>query len=281
VTPAPTPDDLACDLAADLALCEAAPSGPWEWKQVYEISARGRPGFAVHWAIESPESAARDSVACSHTVLFADYPRDVDGRPLSEVPSLKLMAAARAGWPAALRRALAAEAEREAAWRECATLRHDLTEVCREAAAAVARRDQLQAFKDWVHAYLDARGVPADPDPDGTRQHGCRIGGRMRWVFDRIAELDRLNAALGERVTAQAEALARRAEGPAWHDAPPAPGIYVTREADRDGYPCGNGYCIVTDPADAAAGWPHYRWFGPIPADPDRGVSQPRPEGQR
>lgn len=41
---------------------------------------------------------------------------------------------------------------------------------------------KLQAFKDWVHAYLDAHGVPKE-FPDGSHsKEGCRIGDRMDWV---------------------------------------------------------------------------------------------------
>jgi hypothetical protein len=50
-------------------------------------------------------------------------------------------------------------------------------------------RDKLQAFKNWVHDYLDGQGVPHDPDPEGNARHGCRIGGRMNWLVARIAEL--------------------------------------------------------------------------------------------
>lgn len=48
--------------------------------------------------------------------------------------------------------------------------------------------NKLQAFKDWVHAYLDAQGVPKEfPDGPHTRE-GCRIGDRMDWL---VAELKR------------------------------------------------------------------------------------------
>lgn len=43
-------------------------------------------------------------------------------------------------------------------------------------------RDKLLAFKTWVHSWLDANGVPADPDPEKTASTGCRIGGRMEWL---------------------------------------------------------------------------------------------------
>ncbi len=39
-------------------------------------------------------------------------------------------------------------------------------------------RDKLQKFKDYVHARLDAAGVPTDPDSP-HKAEGCRIGGRL------------------------------------------------------------------------------------------------------
>ena len=58
---------------------------------------------------------------------------------------------------------------------------------------------------------------------------------------------------------------------PKWHSRPPAPGVYVTREADRASSPNGHGFCVVDDPAHAAERYPYLRWFGPIPADePDK-----------
>jgi hypothetical protein len=45
-----------------------------------------------------------------------------------------------------------------------------------------AQRDALLKFKQWVHAYLDNVGVPHDPDPVHTAEHGCRISGRMNYL---------------------------------------------------------------------------------------------------
>jgi hypothetical protein len=53
-------------------------------------------------------------------------------------------------------------------------------------------RDKLQRFKSYVHARLDAAGVPADPE-SAHKAEGCRIGGRLDAVF---AERDALRAAL-------------------------------------------------------------------------------------
>lgn len=45
---------------------------------------------------------------------------------------------------------------------------------------------KLQAFKDWVHSYLDTKGVPHHPHgPHGAE--GCRIGDRMDWLMDQLS----------------------------------------------------------------------------------------------
>jgi hypothetical protein len=58
--------------------------------------------------------------------------------------------------------------------------------------AAITERDKLQAFKDWVHAYLDGVGVPHHP-PGTHGAAGCRIGDRMDWL---MADHNRLLTAL-------------------------------------------------------------------------------------
>ena len=104
----------------------------------------------------------------------------------------------------ALARGLAAENER--------LLRHVEEQLPREERLA-AQVSKLQAFKDWVHAYLDAQGVPAEfPDGSHTRE-GCRVGDRMDWLVAALGnsseELERLQA---ERDAALAEVTAMRAE---------------------------------------------------------------------
>lgn len=81
-----------------------------------------------------------------------------------------------------------------------------------------AERDKLQRFKDWVHAYLDGKGVPHHP-PGTHGAEGCRIGDRMDWVWARVAVLEAERDALVElarkltnRCGQQAEILAARAE---------------------------------------------------------------------
>ncbi len=67
----------------------------------------------------------------------------------------------------------------------------DVVEVLKETCAILAKeRDKLQAWKDWVHNYLDTHGVPYHP-PGTHGAEGCRIGDRMDWVWARVAELRR------------------------------------------------------------------------------------------
>lgn len=61
-----------------------------------------------------------------------------------------------------------------------------------DSAALLAEVDRLQAFKTWVHAYLDSQGVPHHP-PGTHGAAGCRIGDRMDWLMERLrgAEAER------------------------------------------------------------------------------------------
>ena len=45
---------------------------------------------------------------------------------------------------------------------------------------------ERQKFKDWVHNYLDTHGVPHHP-PGTHGEHGCRIGDRMDWLMEQLA----------------------------------------------------------------------------------------------
>ncbi len=47
----------------------------------------------------------------------------------------------------------------------------------------VERANKLQAFKTFVHEFLDKEHVPADPEPEETKRHGCRISERLKWVL--------------------------------------------------------------------------------------------------
>jgi hypothetical protein len=52
-----------------------------------------------------------------------------------------------------------------------------------------ARIEKLQAFKNWVHAYLDEHGVPHHP-PGVHGAEGCRIGDRMDWLMERLRKAE-------------------------------------------------------------------------------------------
>ncbi len=52
-------------------------------------------------------------------------------------------------------------------------------------AAIEKEKNALAAFKEWVHAYLDSKGVPHHP-PGPHGAEGCRIGDRMDYVFDKM-----------------------------------------------------------------------------------------------
>ena len=55
-----------------------------------------------------------------------------------------------------------------------------------EVERVTAERDKLKQFKEYVHARLDAAGVPTDPESP-HRAEGCRIGGRLDIVLtDRV-----------------------------------------------------------------------------------------------
>jgi hypothetical protein len=85
----PTADDLSRDLAADMATCDAATGGPW-------IDMGDTEPYAGQ-VIATPGGK-------SLTVVF-DSP-EMDDRP----DDRRFAVEAREGWPAAIRRALAAEA---------------------------------------------------------------------------------------------------------------------------------------------------------------------------
>lgn len=60
-----------------------------------------------------------------------------------------------------------------------------LQALARDFFEVTAERDKLQRFKDYVHARLDAAGVPVDPE-SSYKAEGCRIGGRLDWVLERL-----------------------------------------------------------------------------------------------
>lgn len=72
-----------------------------------------------------------------------------------------------------------------------------IRELVAEARRLQEERDKLQAFKTWVHAYLDGQGVPHHP-PGTHGAEGCRIGDRMDWVWAEFARLRSLLSALAD-----------------------------------------------------------------------------------
>ncbi len=74
--------------------------------------------------------------------------------------------------------------------------------------------EKLQAFKDWVHGYLDTHGVPHHP-PGPHGAEGCRIGDRMDWLMQYLEDfkIDAHNhLLLLGAATAERDALAVIAE---------------------------------------------------------------------
>lgn len=53
-----------------------------------------------------------------------------------------------------------------------------------------AKLVQTEAFKDYVHGRLNHEEVPIDPSPESTTEHGCRIQGRLDWVFTKLAKAE-------------------------------------------------------------------------------------------
>ena len=87
------------DLKADLALCEAATPGPWEW-----TPDNWNGGFGGIVGKDNAEVLFPDhrNEGDYGDAWFEEYPSEADG---------KFIAAARTGWPKAIRRAMAAEKE--------------------------------------------------------------------------------------------------------------------------------------------------------------------------
>jgi hypothetical protein len=87
----------------------------------------------------------------------------------------------------------------------------------------IAAAKKLQAFKDWVHRYLDAQDVPPEFPGGKHTLEGCRIGDRMDWLMTHlppaqgIAEVqslsDRWQRAVGMSLE-QAEELAASEKSP-------------------------------------------------------------------
>ncbi len=139
--PIPTPDDLARDLAADWALCEAATPGPWHALQSV-LHCSGLPTGEPEWGVGT--SAGRRGV-----YVAARKPGDLGWEGLAEGDAL-MIAAARTGWPAALRRFAAAEDERDRLRAELAAIIASLDEYERDDSTVYpeAMLDRIDAARE-------------------------------------------------------------------------------------------------------------------------------------
>lgn len=156
-------------------------------------------------------------------------------------------------------------------------------------------RDKLQAFKDYAHQRLTVGGVP-EVIEDQHHSEGCRIGGRLDWVFARISALEadcaamkRLNEKLaGNCVNEMVARLSisdlelveerdRLKEALRWRrlgDEKPEPGITVLLSQSRVHGP---GHTEEAKYADGK--WDHDNWHGPMDAnDDDQWLPMPRPD---
>lgn len=68
--------------------CQRLDPGPWAWRQCYEI------GNRVHWALESPKSAADGKVVSYLAVLRHCYPKS-SGESVEDDPYLSFIAHSR------------------------------------------------------------------------------------------------------------------------------------------------------------------------------------------
>ena len=93
---------------------------------------------------------------------------------------------------AIIREELAKEQPRYGPEREC--WEREVHRLTRERDAALQRAETAEKFKRWVHDWLDAYGVPADPAPSHTRETGCRISGRMEWLKVQIDSAEKLSS---------------------------------------------------------------------------------------
>jgi len=61
--------------------------------------------------------------------------------------------------------------------------KEDMCRLTSELEEAQRRAEKGDKFKAFVHKRLDDLGVPADPFPEETKKHGCRISGRLDWLY--------------------------------------------------------------------------------------------------
>ena len=107
----PTKEDMARDLTADLAVCKAAPAGPWAWEYQTDSTHGDIPSFVDWWG------AGFNSVGEGKLLfLFQGDSYGGDDTPTLinaggvDSATADFIRAARDGWEVAIRRTLAAEA---------------------------------------------------------------------------------------------------------------------------------------------------------------------------
>jgi hypothetical protein len=135
-----TEEDLARDLTADLKLCEAATPGPWERRDTligqdkYHSSTEivGAPVYAHGRRVGGAS-------VCKLYAGFVWFEGDCVFVPAS-----------RDGWPAAIRRALAAEAERDALRKDaCAVMAADVRAVFADGREPTTNERHLLNLLSW------------------------------------------------------------------------------------------------------------------------------------
>jgi hypothetical protein len=118
----------------------------------YFIAGRSLPGSASQWMGEVVASMQR-----TRPVLVPDFE---SGVPLN-----------------------AMQRENQELRDRCAVLQRERDAAGANAEIARKRASVLQGFKDYVHQRLDRADVPYDPKPAENMMHGCRVEGRLDWVF--------------------------------------------------------------------------------------------------
>lgn len=145
----PTPDDLTRDLAADLALCEAASEGPWSHGLDLDP-----PDSGIETANGGCVAHIQDHGNVNTVARTGEEFSHADAR---------FVAASREGWPAAIRRSLTVEADVEL-WHAATLDREEIIE--RQAAEVERLRAELSRVRAILTTPAEEEGVDLDFDPD-------------------------------------------------------------------------------------------------------------------
>ena len=101
----PTAEDLARDLAGDLKICDAASEGPWVIERFCAADHDGEDAMTGVMCYAEEDGTGGVTVAEINRWSYGDDPPTKESEA-----NARMIARSRAGWPAAIRRALAAEA---------------------------------------------------------------------------------------------------------------------------------------------------------------------------